>query len=262
MLYIRTQQWFEVRTHDLSGRLIAAYHNLTFPLSWVQKVSYRSKRQSGRAVYRHLALLFLLYCIPLSLLGLFVRLRCRSFCSCSACMLKKKTPPKPYVLPPLRSSRGSRGHLFHESERTRLIPRLVCHSKPFCCSDRWGFEYVFKHFFFFWGGYTQDAESPEVLVCVCRVWLPRSASSPRELRTSCLKFGSWFGRNFSCYIFEQRGSFVFVLYFFFVSLFLCCSRSITRATALLIPWRGLLCRLILEPLRKFSRTSRAGERGC
>jgi hypothetical protein len=120
VLYIRTQQWFEVRTHDLSGRPIAAYHNLTFPLSWVQKVSYRSKRQSGRAVYRHLSLLCLLYCIPDAALFLFspsfVRLRCRSLCSCSACMLKKKTPPKPYVLPPLRSSRGSRGHLFHESE--------------------------------------------------------------------------------------------------------------------------------------------------
>ncbi len=46
-------------------------HNLTFPLSWVQKVSYRSKRQSGRAVYRHLALLCLLYCIPDAALSLF-----------------------------------------------------------------------------------------------------------------------------------------------------------------------------------------------
>lgn len=66
-------------------------------------------------------------------------------------MLKKKTPPKPYVLPPLSSSRGSRGHLFHESERTGLIPRLVSHSKPFRCSDRWGFEYAFEHCFLFFG---------------------------------------------------------------------------------------------------------------
>lgn len=233
VLCIRTQQWFEVRTHDLSGRPIAAHHNLTFPLSWVQKVSYRSKRQSGRAVYRHLALLCLLYCIPdaaLSLFSpsLFVSVVARFVPVLLACWRRKLLLNPTYFR--LSVVAVAAVFIFFTNQSA---PGLFLVWSPIQNPFAVLIGGVSKRFwalsFFFW--YTQDAESPEVLVCVCRVWLPGSASSPCELWTSRLKFGSWFGRNLSCYIFEQRGSFVFVLYCFFGFSFFCFSRSITRATA-------------------------------
>ncbi len=196
-------------------------HNLTFPLSWVQKVSYRSKRQSGRAVYRHLALLCVLYCIPDAALSLFSPSLFVSVVACFvpvllACWRRKLLLNPTYVRLSVVAV-AAVVIFFTNPSAPDLFLVWSPIQNPFALLIGGVSSTLLSTFLFF--GYTQDAESPEVPVCVCRVWLPRSASSPCELRTSRLKFGSWFGRNFSCYIFEQRGSFVFVLYLLFSFLF-------------------------------------------